>query len=309
MKLQRLIFLTMVLFAIASSISAYPISPRPLRKLCMESQFIVIAKVEGLGSVKDEGYSEGKARLRILEVLKGNISKPVIEVLYSPNMICPAPPEYPKGSTVVAFLDHSRGEKFYTTHGLSYGAKVVDESGLKVYSERISEMLAIIKQGNSPEKEKRIVEWLVRCAEEPVTRWEGAYELSPGGDFMSFYEREQPRDFATLLTKEQRSRLSAALFRSDTISRDEICLISLLQDDEGERLVPFILRYLKKVVDDPPYYTEELMGFISVRMDNEEAIRLTKEYSETDIFDKKDEARRKRVLSNFIALIERRITT
>jgi len=276
----------------------------------MESQFIIIATVEGLGSVRGtEGYSEGKARLRISSVLKGIISKPAIEVIYSPNMICPAPPEYPKGSTVVAFLDRSRGEKFYTTHGLSYGAKVVSESESKIYVKRIREMIEILKQGDSPEKEKGIIEWLVRCAEEPATRWEGAYELFPGGDFMSFYEREEPRDFAAMLTAEQKSRLSDALFRSTTISREDLCLINLLKDKEGERLVPFILRYLKKAVDDPPYYIEELMMFVSVQLGDNEAIKLTNEFSDIDLFERKEENRRRKVLSEFIALIERKRTT
>lgn len=307
MKLHKLVLLAVAFFLLPSFASAYPIPPQPLRKLCIESQFIVIATVEGVDSVEGrDGFSEGKARLRVSSVLKGKINKPVIEVIYSPNMVCPAPPRYQQGSTVIAFLDRSRGERFYTTHGLSYGAKALSDTDLRIYTERIREILEIQKHGDSAEKEKQVIEWLVRCAEEPATRWEGAYELSPAGDFMFFYEREEPHNYAAKLNEDQKARLSEALFRSTTISREELCLINLLKDTERERLVPFILKYLKKVVDDPPYYVEGLMAFISFNLGDEEAIKLTREFSEIDSFDKKDEGKRRKVLSDFINLIERR---
>jgi hypothetical protein len=309
MKPHKFVLVALVLFGLSSFGSAYPIPPQPLRRLCMESQFIVVATVEGSASPnRAESVSEGKARLRISSVLKGSIDKRVIEVAYSPNMVCPAPPSYPRGSTVIAFLDRSRGEKFFTTHGLSYGSKVLSESELVIYVERISEILEILSHGDSPEKEKQTTEWLVRCAEEPATRWEGAYELSPGGSLMSFYEKEEPHDFAAMITEEQKSRLSSALFRSTTISSEDFCLINLLKDDEGERLVVFILRYLKNVVNDPPYYTDQLMAFISDKLGNKEALELTREFSDLDLLDDKEGKQRKRMLSDFIALIERRMT-
>ena len=125
---------------------------------------------------------------------------------------------------------------------------------------------------------------------------------------MSFYEKEEPHDFAAMITEEQKSRLSSALFRSTTISSEDFCLINLLKDDEGERLVVFILRYLKNVVNDPPYYTDQLMAFISDKLGNKEALELTREFSDLDLLDDKEGKQRKRMLSDFIALIERRMT-
>jgi hypothetical protein len=47
---------------------------------------------------------------------------------------------------------------------------------LKVYVRRIEELAAIMRSAQP--KEAALTEWLVRCAEEPATRWEGAYELA-----------------------------------------------------------------------------------------------------------------------------------
>lgn len=51
------------------------------------------------------------------EALKGS-AKGVIEVLFHGNLLCPAPPDYRAGETVVAFL--SRDKNAWDTVALSY---------------------------------------------------------------------------------------------------------------------------------------------------------------------------------------------
>jgi hypothetical protein len=101
----RCILLALFFFAVPCFASAYPIPPQPLRKLCTESEFIVVAIVGGSLPIEGDDGLSAKVRLQILSPLKGDLNEPVIEVLYSPNMICPAPPEseYPQGGQVIAF--------------------------------------------------------------------------------------------------------------------------------------------------------------------------------------------------------------
>ena len=309
MNLRTCMLIAAILLVLPSFASAFPIQPQPLRQLCADSELIVVAKVEQVVSVTDkDGYSHSKALLRISTMLKGDERNEFAEVLFSPNMICPAPPTYPEGGTVIAFLYRKEGDQFYRTAGLSYGTKVVPEKEAQIYIERIREILKILKSDESPAKEEQIIEWLVRCAEEPVTRWEGAYELFSSNNMTPAQESNHSYGFAAKLTQQQKSRLSDALFRSTTISGDDLYLINFLKDKEGERLIPFILKYLNTIVDDPPYYTDNLMKIISDNLKSKQAARLTKSFDKIS-YDQKKKAERKAILKEFISLIEGGATT
>jgi hypothetical protein len=311
MKLHRFMLMAVVLLALSSFATAYPIPPQSLRALCKNSPLIVVAKVEAVRPIKseDEDWPDAIARLRIASILKGSANGPVVEVQFSPAMICPAPPKYAKGSTVIAFLSRDEGDKFYYTWGLSYGAKAVSESALQVYTERIREVLEILKQNDSPRKDEQTIDWLVRCAEEPATRWEGAYEFTPDKGLRLAGEAEEFPDLAAMLTSEQKSRLSSVLFRSTTIDEGELCLIQLLKNDERKRVVAFILNYLKTIVDTPLYSTFELMTTVAEKLESQQASALIEEFERSSLRGKAEASRKKIVLNKFISLVESLATT
>jgi hypothetical protein len=157
---------------------AYPIPPQTLRMLTNESELIVSASVEKITLIKGEdGSNTGIARLNILSIVRGAEESPSVDVYYEPDIVCPAPPHYKEGATVLAFLTRSQDGPGYFTVGLSYGAKSLNNRGIEVYSARIRELIEIEEQTDPNARRERLVEWLVRCAEEPDTRWEGAYAL------------------------------------------------------------------------------------------------------------------------------------
>ncbi len=309
MNLRRCMLVAAILLALPSFATAFPIQPQPLRQLCADSQLIVVAKVEQVVSFTDkDGYDLSKALLHISAMLKGDEHREFAEVLFSPNMICPAPPKYPEGGAVIAFLYREEGEQLYRTNGLSYGTKVVSENEAQIYIQRIREILEILKTDDSPDKEEQTIAWLVRCAEEPVTRWEGAYELFSSDKLTPAQQSKYSYGFAAKLTQQQKSRLSEALFRSTTISGDDLYLIDYLKDKEGERLVAFILKYMNTVVDNPPYYTDDLMEVISDKLKSKKAARLAKSFDKI-YYNKEKENERKSILKDFISLIESGATT
>jgi hypothetical protein len=73
------------------------------------------------------------------------------------------------------FLDRREAGDGYEVNDESYGIKQLSGDDLKVYLERMKELADLMRQ--QPEDKHALVEWLVRCAEQPATRWEGAYEL------------------------------------------------------------------------------------------------------------------------------------
>jgi hypothetical protein len=161
-----------------AEVGAFPIDPQTLRMLTNNSELIVSASVEKITLIKrEDGFNTGIARLNILSILKGAEESQSVDVYYEPDMVCPAPPYYEEGATVLAFLTRSQDSPGYFTVGLSYGAKSLNNRGIEVYSARIRELIEIEEQTDPNARRGRLVEWLVRCAEEPATRWEGAYDL------------------------------------------------------------------------------------------------------------------------------------
>lgn len=235
---------------------AYPIPPRPLRLLIQESEFIVTARVVAADRRTSELELDARRRqsgaggVMLLEIdgfVKGDPGRTTIaQVNY--GWICPAPARYVAGTRVLAFLDREADGEGFTTHALSYGAKTLDDAGMALYLERIREQLAIERLPEGEPKLATQVEWLVKCAEDPLTRWEGAYELARAGDFMSFYEHRSSRspDFAGQLSYAQRERLREAFLQARSFESGEQCLEVLFHDDPDPRLQAWLVAELRE---------------------------------------------------------------
>lgn len=187
--MNRTIVLLLTFFFCNYIFASYPISPQPLRKLVKESQGIIVGNVIKISDrdypkkrKKNIHYSFYKiAKIAISEVLQGNIKTDTIELQFNPNMVCPSPPMYFENTTVLVFLDFKDGK--FDTRGLSYGAKTLDEQGILIYKKRIQEIQKIFKTSDLAVQQQETIEWLVKCVEEPVTRWEGTCELNYRKEF------------------------------------------------------------------------------------------------------------------------------
>src|SRR5262249_35005863 len=91
------------------------------------------------------------------------------------------PASFKPGDRLLVLLEHRESEEGkrldgYEATGWGTGIKKLDNGALAIYRQRIEELTAIIQRGNPDPAE--IVEWLVRCVEEPATREEGILKLS-----------------------------------------------------------------------------------------------------------------------------------
>jgi hypothetical protein len=330
----------LLLLLIPAMVSAYPIPPQPLDKLTRESDLIVIARV--VETTREESRDESDfrsaiARLQITSVLKGSLSGQVVEVVYPADLGCPAPPRYEKGKTVLAFLTSNEQTGRFRTVGLSYGTKYGSRRELEVYSARIREFVEIEQQPDSALRRQQLVEWFVRCAEEPATRREGMYETvearwrkmqaneaktQPAGPEVendaeenqgpgfhtSDIEKDVSVNFTSLLTEEQKRRLTAALYGSPSINAEEMELIELVREWKDQNLTSFLWSYLKAFRADSPYITADLMEHLALALSNEEVLAVAEELRRTDRAETDDatsEGIRKSFLEKFIAIIEK----
>lgn len=302
MKPSILIVFLIVGFARLST--AYPIDPRPLRKLIIESEYIVIGHVKEVYSLKSKrnSFESAVARIEVREVLKGVIKSKFIEVPYEPTLVCPAPPHYKAGSEVTVFLD--KGEKgMFRTHALSYGAREVTIPDIAIYRDRIREMQHILTITDTDQQFLETTEWLVKCAEHEATRWDGVYELSPESDFMSYYAQSEQLPFKYMLTDEQKQRLRNALLATTEVGYSDFGLVDLVYLGNEEAVSRFLLDGLKKLPVQHLWYAGEYMKRLNYTRNSQQLDTLISSFEKKQFeLDKEDEL--KTIVQEFIALVD-----
>src|SRR5262245_36094858 len=107
-----------------SSVDVFPseIPPQPLRELTVNSNLIVVGKVEYVIPLEQRDDDSTIARLEVKSRLKGTVNSYYIDVYYSAGIVCPTPPHYKVGGTVLAFLEPRKSGVGFHTVGLSYGS-------------------------------------------------------------------------------------------------------------------------------------------------------------------------------------------
>ncbi len=305
------LILCLTLFLV-SKIQAYPIDPRPLRMLVQESECVIVGYVQKIikEKTKDDDWGDTKALIEIKEVLQGNIKKKIIEVYFTPNMICPEPPIYVENTTIIAFLDKRKDT--YSTHALNYGLKTLKTNeDLDIYKNRIIEIQKILKIDDEKVKFEQTVEWLVMCAENPITRWEGTYELSPQSDFMSFYKQSKWEKFGLDLNKKQKERLKSALFdrNKENIEYVDFGLVDLIYNDYTEEIDRLLIDNLKNINEKKFWNIDNYMYRLSHRTNNPRANKIGKEFNdlyfeEYGVLKPEIKEKLKNLITEFLSIIE-----
>lgn len=296
---------TVILFLVALSAAfSYPISPRPLRKLMLESEYIIVGYVRDIRSIKEskDSWVDAIADIDVKEVLYGNLSKTSVEVGYSPGFICPAPPYYEKGATVIVFLTKSK--KWFETVALSYGVKDVDAPGIEAYKARINEMKEIMILPEGLDKFTQTVEWLVKCVEHPATRWEGSYELSPSSDFMSYYDRTEHTPFQSLLSEDHQARLKTVLLADSEKGLLDFGLVDLVYPRNEKEVHALLLRQLKSLTPRQLWYAGGYMKRLTL-ITNDPALESLVSKFEKASFDRNEEKQQQKIVNEFVALLEK----
>ncbi|MXN91328.1 hypothetical protein GR160_08810 [Flavobacterium sp. Sd200] len=306
----RLLLSLLCIICVDVHATSYPISPRPLRKLVIESDAIIVGNV--IKVYKKETPKKRKknisytnysyARIVISEVLQGNVYNDTIEIPFTPNMVCPAPARYYEKTTVLVFLDVT--QKGYTTHALSYGAKTLDSVGIKIYKSRILEMQDILKISNSTSQKNETVEWLVKCSENPVTCWEGVFELSPGSDFMSSYSHDTDPTFGSYLNAAQKAKLKEAFLSSLDFNYHDFGLSDLVYKENQKEIDTVLLEKLKTLSPNKYWCAWDFMARLKHLNNSPEMENLLKIQKELE-FKHNNEIERKKVIDEFVSLVEK----
>ncbi|MBV9209338.1 MAG: hypothetical protein JOZ52_01845, partial [Acidobacteria bacterium] len=157
---------------------------QPLRVMYLTSERIVTARLGKTETVRIEKPAEDDGRevtvyqktaLLVSTTLKGE-HEPVVYVYHSSyGDYGNALTRIEEGQTFLAFLNPSGEGEGFQIDNMRSGLKILTDDELKIYTRRIEELDGIM-QAKVPNVAE-LVEWLVRCIEEPATQWEGAYDL------------------------------------------------------------------------------------------------------------------------------------
>lgn len=255
---RRLIVPIALAALIPAAATAYPIPPKPLWPLAEEADLIVVAEVTAVDPLPrdEDGPVSAVAELKVAETLKGPRLKSV-EVPYAAGLLCPAPPRYEVGETVVAFL--RRKDDLWLTVSLSYGTLYPKGDDMEDVITMTRAALSIQRStAAAAEKEEQRLEWLVQATALPGTRWHGLRELA--WDDGATEERDaKPRRAA--LGDPHRAILADAFVQASRIDYTLSMMLGLLADYEDLRIDEVALGVLEeKIALDPqPYWIRDLL--------------------------------------------------
>jgi hypothetical protein len=278
------------------------IPPQPLRTLYLNSDRVVVAQVGKSTADATEGSARSvKTSLIVSRTIKGDGHKSAIDVY---NWVYGKQGQFTEGETVLAFLQRREDAQSHSARdgyalvSSAESVKHLSASGLETYLQRLEELKGVIS--NSESKPADLVEWLVRCAEDPVTRHEGAFELNASAWREQWQKeevarsaaaveplaatRKSPRDdepiFAALLTSDQKQRLMNALLKAEELGDGDFELIELAKRWNDPRLLPFLISYLRRFEEAAPQSAERVMQLVADLLDDEKVSTLFRHYTD-----------------------------
>ena len=280
---------------------AYPISPVTLWGLTEEADLVVLADITNVTQAEETDGTPLRdapsstrlngagsvAHLRVREVWKGE-APGAITVDFDPNYICPAPPRYVVGKTVIAFLYDQDGH--WRTVALSYGTRYPDAGEIGTYRDLVGSAKDVMSRWPATKAER--LDWLVRAASFRATRWDGLYDLMPEGDSLhSYYDQKTgDRPGSAGLTDAHYQRLARGFSEQPSTDRTLVMILALFEGRPSFALDRAAIASLESVLlaDRPPWWIDEALKLLLRRLgDSAPEARLA---VLGDEFDEKDAA-------------------
>ena len=210
------------------------------------------------------------------------------------------------GDTVLLFMKYGEDGKSLELTDEDEGLKKLSTADIAVYEKRIHELNSLLSGEPSASK---IVDWMLRCAEEPATRWEATFELVKGFERLDYQKRQKQSEtdaakerfpekpdffdsttFAKAVTDEQKQKLADILLDRQppqvaengqakrTYVRGDRELIDLVKHWGDPRLPAFLLNELK-TKDLTDYRRSEIIQLIADLIGNPRVSGIAQKYN------------------------------
>lgn len=203
------------------------------------------------------------------------------------------------------------------------GIRKISPTDQSIYADRIKELTSIFEKGEA--EPSKVAAWLVRCAEQRSTRWDGTHELMQGFRHLEWrqqkdsnYEHVDPTvsyvqgaDAANALNNELKNELTQILVSSDfsvnskssKLSDGDRELIALVKRWDPKTAASFLLSQLKSGA----YTANENAGMmykISELIGDSRSAELTRTYADSTAKDSENappmQSRLNKMIDNFV---------
>ncbi|MBL8919159.1 MAG: hypothetical protein JNJ54_09890 [Myxococcaceae bacterium] len=256
-------FALAAVFLVAPPAFAFPIPPQTLWELTRDAEAIVVAHVDAVKALpradKDTWGPSHLATLSVNEALKGAV-KGVVEVPFHGNMLCPAPPDYREGETVVAFL--SRDKDTWDTVALSYGTRYPGDARSLAQTKHVIELAARLLRGTSEPP----MGWLLLAIAHPSTRWDGLFALQHESDELhSHYGRRAPSEPLSPITL---AAVESAFLEQPSFDATVPMMLNVLASRPAPAITQLTVDILESVMraNPAPWWTDEAMTLLEARL-------------------------------------------
>lgn len=267
--MKSFLFAIAILCSLPSQIiaSTCPPPPMPLRYLVPISENILIGHVLSMEEITlNSGHKGLQAEFEVHQVLQGKIKTKTIPIFmegWVEQLMGESTTDEGRMLVFVNLSDEDGKRYFSSSYQSSF--KMLDEAGLKVYKQRIKELQAINTLKDETRREGRTVDWLIDCASNHYTYWEGAYDLSSYGGFLQYYDYEKEELVERIaLSATQKQRLKEIVLNRTEITYLELSLIPAITDGPDPELLRFMIKTLKLTDAQYLYQQQALMGQIAL---------------------------------------------
>ena len=238
-----------------------------MRLLVQEANCVVYGKVV---RITESESRESIAHLVVEEILKGKILFDTIKISFYDGIMCPAPAHYEKDKKYLAFLNKNSNE--FITYARSYGVKELTEKEYSVFKLRVSEIQLLFASNNKHKQNESLADWLVKCCKNPLTLWDGAFDILYGDSY-----DEKKHQIQIKLTKTHKKELKNTLISVDTIGYEYIPLVDVISEFDKKTALNWLINQLLKY--DHPHMASEffLIPRIAELSDKTEVKKIAKE--------------------------------
>jgi hypothetical protein len=277
--MRKILLLLFCLTLFTDKIYCKPACTTSLRLLTKESEYIYIGYVSNIIEAPKKKKSKIQTKdsiafITVLEVLQGELENDKIKVFFNSSFICPAPAKFYKNTRVIVFLN-KKGYKYYPAGGWQ-ASKTLSQSKIKIYKERIKEMQKILTLHDSIERRSLIIDWLVDCASDSVTRNEGTLELLPRDELLVCDDFENKNQYGKSLTPIHIEKLRNALLSATDNDYSLSGLYNLVKKDNDVEFEKFMISTLKTITEfdeDDPYLIENFMQKLKNRFQQKQQLQ------------------------------------
>lgn len=331
-----LLLSTLILSKPASIKACPPPPPKTLLSLYLNSDLIFVAdfvsEKDGKILHDEEDYYQIQVRkdLRISSMLKGRHSRNFIftntdfrnkknvekteeetdeeaEYEYTPYGYR-GYSELTVGEKYLFFFKKDKETQQYELTDYTSGYKKLSDADLAIYKKRIDELKSITK--NKDNQIAEITKWLIRCIEEPATRWDGVFELISSFEDLDYEDEEEEAEeketlvlgenfysdegqIAKNLSDSQKEFISSILFSSihHEMSKNNFDdfyygLSNLVSRWDKMRLAVFAYSFFQTADKSDAKKIQNMMEYISNVVGDDELEEIASEYLLNDSSEK-----------------------